>query len=377
MSLSNRFGTLLIGVGVAFLGIYLQKKTIQGFQGMAPSTLIPTVSSIDKPRFTVDDSDLIIMKDKQIRSKLNMIMINKPIVDSIFIKYITADLLVNLDMIYNEVFNYVKVYNNTSHIYSNADELNKNIIRQLVYTTSDQADMLYSIYYTIPSNIISTDSVVLSDTAGSTAVNNPNVIAESSKQVSAILATLPSVANKINIYLTNLTTSMSKMTTSPGPHATEKFSMDLTQYLNTVDVQYKHLTKNIDNLTAANIKLTVDDNLVSAKKAKSSFLTATISSLQSVATFIQTTLSSLNGTATSLNGTPLEAKFLDYSTDIQSRITSMQAALTAMSPQVTSENFASYMNPYDQPSVNTTQSLKFGMGRKAYIDEVFSAIKLW
>ena len=315
--------------------------------------------------FNVDDADVLVMKDKETRSKMNMILNTKTTSDVIFLKYIASDLLVNLNIVFNEVFQYIKVLNDITNIYSKASETNKYTIRQMIYTAGDQVDMLYNIYYTIPSNIVSTDSIMISDSAPANAINNPYVIAEAAKQISAILAALPSPASKINTYLTTVMKSVSGLSADSSFGDIDTFALNLAQYLNTVDVQLKNLSKTVEDLTKAAVKNPVDDSKIeSATKAKTTFLTTTISSLQSIVSgLIKTNMT--------------DPKVADAITDVSSRITSMQAALSSMKPQAALEGFASIMNPYDQPSANAMQSREFTLGRRAYSDEVFSGMKFW
>jgi hypothetical protein len=377
MSLSVRCGAVFIGIGILLLGFYVQKKSIQGFQSggdtssEAPSTQTPAMivqqpaSAVEKPMFNVDDADVLVMKDKETRSKMNMILNTKTTSDVIFLKYIASDLLVNLNIVFNEVFQYIKVLNDITNIYSKASETNKYTIRQMIYTAGDQVDMLYNIYYTIPSNIVSTDSIMISDSAPANAINNPYVIAEAAKQISAILAALPSPASKINTYLTTVMKSVSGLSADSSFGDIDTFALNLAQYLNTVDVQLKNLSKTVEDLTKAAVKNPVDDSKIeSATKAKTTFLTTTISSLQSIVSgLIKTNMT--------------DPKVADAITDVSSRITSMQAALSSMKPQAALEGFASIMNPYDQPSANAMQSREFTLGRRAYSDEVFSGMKFW
>ena len=384
MSLSVRFGIVLIGLGILFLGFYLQKRGIEGFQndsGSGPTVIgyippppqpktpasvaQPRAQMVERPLFNVDDVDVLIMKDKEIRSKINMILNNKTIADVIYLKYIASDLLVNLNIIFDEVFTYIKIVTDVDNLYNNATETNKHTIRQIIYTASDQADMLYNIYYTIPSNIVSTDSILVSESAPPNAINNPYVIAEASKQISAILAAMPSPANKLNTYLNTLMKSISTLSVNSAPSDVNAFSLNLAQYLSTIDTQHKNVTKTYDDLTNTSLITTVEnDKVETAKKAKTSFLNTTITSLKSIETSLEATKMT-------------DPKVADAITDLKNRITSLQAALTAMKPPPVLEKFASYMNPYDQPSVSMLQSREFGLGRKTYIDEVFSGIKIW
>jgi hypothetical protein len=141
--------------------------------------------------------------------------------------------------------------------------------------------------------------------------------------------------------------------------------MNLAHYLDTVDIHLKNLSNNIDKLNKASINNNVrDDKLKAATKSKTSFLSTTITSLQSIKTLVEKIQVAEPTVITALY-------------DIESRITSMQAALTAMNPPPILERFTSTMNPYDQPSPSATQAREFGLGRRAYIDEIFSGIKLF
>jgi hypothetical protein len=321
---------------------------------------------VNAPLIIVDDLDVLIVKDKEIRSKMNMIMTNKPLSDVSLLNYIASDLIINLEIIFKEVLQYVKTISDITALYSGNTDQNKHTIRQMIYTISDQVDMLYNIYYTIPSNIVATDSIVISDSAPVNAVNNPYVIAEASKQISAILSTLPSPASKINTYLKKV---MSSVTTLSSSVEISTFTMDLAQYFDTVDVQLKHLSNTLEKLTKESVRSNIsDDKIADATKAKNSFLSMTITSLESIQTSLQNLVK-----ANELS----DPKLANTSSDIESRITTMRAALTAMKPRPVMENFASSMNPYDQPSPSAMQAREFGLGRRAYIDEIFAGIKLF
>jgi len=385
MSLSVRFGTILIGLGVLFLGFYVQKKSIQGFQlaTEAPSPIgetsgyrpveLPSAekSAIlrpvnDKPTLiNVDDVDALVQKDKQIRSKMNLVANAKSTSDLLLINYLSSDMMANLNIIYKEAFNYISTISNIPSLFSRTDEKYQNTIRQLIYTASDQVDMLYTIYFTIPSNIISTDTIIPSGTASISSINNPAVVAESAKQVVNILSTLPSPSTKLNKYLTDLMKSIKTLSTDSPKADIAQFVSSLKTYLNTLDVQQESMTSNISALKSASTLYSIDPaKTESTADNKSTFLTTTITSLQSINTALQAT-----------NMTNPE--IVDNITKLEGRITSMQANLTSMKgPPARLEGFASIMNPYDQPSANSIQALEFALGRRTYIDEVFSGMKI-
>jgi len=376
MSLSVRVGTVLIGLGVLFLGYYIQKKNIQGFQSGSEPISVPLPTAADaaiirpvneQPAlYNVDDLPALIAKDAQTRSKMNLITNAKPTSDLLLINYISSDMMANLKILHKEVEDYGKSIHDVKDIFSRTDTKHQNTIRQLIYTASDQADMLYTIYYTIPSNIISTDAIIPSGKATISSLSNPDIIAESAKQVSNVLSTLPSPSTKLNIYLIDLMKSVGALSSDSSTDDITEFMTKLKRYLNTVDIQQEHMTTNMADLKSASKKYTIDPaKLESAATNKSTFLTTIVTSLQSIITALQAT-----------NMTKPE--IVDTVTNLQGRVTSMQANLTSMKTLTGSkEGFASVMNPYDQPSANGMQSREFSLGRRAYSDEIFSGIKLW
>jgi hypothetical protein len=383
MNLSVRFGTVLIGLGVVLLGLYIQKKSIQGFQNEVVSRPTPEVAAIVKPVndntavIHVDDKDILVQKDKQIRSKMNMVVNAKSTSDLLLISYISSDMMANLNIMYKEAFEYVKNISNLSDTISRTDSKSQNTLRQLIYTTSDQVDALYTIYFTIPSNIISTDTIIPSATATVSGINNPDVVAESAKQVTSILSNLPSPSAKLNKYLTELMKTVQTLSTDSSSGDIAEFSSKMKTYLNTVDIQQESMTSNMADLKSASMRYTIEPaKLESAADNKKTFLTTTITSLQSIITTLEETKMT-------------NPEIVDTITKLQGRVTSMQANLASMNkptqanvgsmntPTGRLEGFASIMNPYDQLSPSAKQAREFGLGRKAYIDEVFSGIKLF
>jgi hypothetical protein len=156
-----------------------------------------------------------------------------------------------------------------------------------------------------------------------------------------------------------------------------EFSSKMKTYLNTVDIQQESMTTNMADLKSASMRYTIEPaKMESAVDNKKTFLTTTITSLQSIITTLE---------ATKLTN----PEIADTIIKLQGRITSMQANLASMNTPTQAnagsmnastgrlEGFASIMNPYDQLSPSAKQAREFGLGRKAYIDEVFSGIKLF
>jgi hypothetical protein len=370
MSLSVRFGTVLIGLGILFLGFYVQKRSIQGFQNGTVSLPTAAESAVERPANTnpplinVVDIDVLVQKDKEIRSKMNMVVNAKSTSDLLLINYISSDMMANLNIIYKEIMEYAKSISNIADLFSRTDEKHQNTLRQLVYTTSDQVDILYTVYYTIPSNIISTDAIIPSGTAPMSAINNPEVVAESAKQVTNVLSTLPSPSAKLNKYLNDLMKSIQSLPTDSSSNDIADFTSKLKKYLNTVDIQQEYMTTNIADLKSASMRYTVDPaKTEGADDNKKTFLTTTITSFQSIITALE-----------AKNMTNPE--IIDNVTKLQARVTSMQANLTSMKTPARLEGFASIMNPYDQPSANSRQAHEFALGQRTFIDNVFSSMRI-
>jgi phenylalanyl-tRNA synthetase alpha subunit len=197
------------------------------------------------------------------------------------------------------------------------------------------------------------------------AINNPEVVAESAKQVTNILSTLPSPSAKLNKYLNDLMKSIQSLSTDSSSNDIADFTSKLKKYLNTIDMQQEYMTTNIADLKSASMRYTIDSTKTEgAADNKKTFLTTTITSFQSIITALE-----------AKNMTNPE--IIDNATKLQARVTSMQANLTSMkTPATRLEGFASIMNPYDQPSANSRQAHEFALGQRTFIDNVFSGMKI-
>ena len=359
MNLTVRLGIVLIGCGIFFLGLRLQRG--EGFQNADMPANAP--KRPPEPLYRVDDLETLISKDKELRSKMNMIINTKTAADVLFLKELSSEMMTNLNIIFKEVTQYINAIYDVGKTFTGLDTTRQFTLRQMVYTASEQADMLYTIHFTIPSNIISTDSIVMSDSATTSSVSDPKVIAESAKQVSAVLAGLPSPVSKLNSYLTNIMNTIPKLTANSSEDDYTLFNLDIQNYLHTLDTQQGNLTANINEVSAAVKRDTIDSaKLVAANTNRVSFFTTSVSSLQSI-------IGALN--AAELQS-PIIANVL---ADLKTHLSTMQAGLVAAKAQVPKESFVSYKNPYD--NLSSLQSREFSLGKKAYVDEVFAGMKFF
>lgn len=283
--------------------------------------------------------------------------------DVLFLKELSSEMMTNLNIIFKEVTQYINAMYDVRKIFASLDTTRQFTVRQMVYTASEQAEMLYTIYFTIPSNVISTDSIIMSDSASTTSVNDPKVIAESAKQVSAVLAGLPSPASKLNSYLSSIMNTIPKLTVDSSGDDYTLFNMNVQNYLHTLDTQQANLTANINEVSAAVKRGTIDSaKLVTANTNRVSFFTTSVSSLQSI-------VDSLDPAALP---SPIIANVI---ADVKTHLSTMQAGLVAAKAQVPKESFVSYKNPYDH--LSSLQSREFSLGKKAYVDEVFAGMKFF
>jgi hypothetical protein len=173
MSLSSfRLGVILIGIGTLLLGLHLQQKTIQGFQSTPPAN-IPVVKPpdmgmlkptevADNPAFTAvtDTVNGLMMKDIEIRNKYKLITANKTSSDLILTKTIDANALFAIEILYNEVSDYIKKMSKFKETYIESSLEQRKVISQVVYTISDQVNMHY---WQLEENIESKDFSILKD----------------------------------------------------------------------------------------------------------------------------------------------------------------------------------------------------------------------
>ena len=454
MSLSFRLGMILLGLGILLLGLYTQRKSIQGFQdtpaaqavmgppavppstptspsgpdlgmgsGMTPpaqpalpippvmpepapppaqamipapaasAAAPPPASNIPAaalagamaptpPPIPVDDIQTLKSKDSEIRSKFNMITKNKVGADPIFQNLLPSDTMANLHLLYKEVSYYVTNISNFSSAISSASQDDQAVMRQLVYTISDQVNMLYNIYFTLPSTLISTDSIIKSDSAALNSVKDPNVISESVSQVQQLLSHIPSAESKL---VSSLNAVMMQVKTITPTSNINLFNNTLNIYLNVVDAVSTNRSASVSDTNTIYLSTAKTDPASASKintaiNANITFLNSTISSVQSIVTAIQ----------------PIQnAAIPGIVSNLNARVASMQASLTAMNKQLGSvtamgsgtmgsgamgsgkEGFISIGNPYNQPSPSSSQGREFSIGRRAYADEVFAGIKFW
>jgi hypothetical protein len=371
---SARLGLVLLGLGILFLGLYLQRKA-EGFQasgegsgsgsGPAKAAIIP-------------HGDVVMnlhQKDAEIRNKFKMINANKVSTDVILTKYINSDLMNNLNILHSEVASYVHNMQNIDKTYTEASSDNQTIMSQLVYTTADQVNMLYYIYYTYPSTIISTNTTVQADSARPSDLGVDEVLKDATTPITALLVSLPTATTKMTEFATRLFDTTNALTKDQNTSLVSQFNTNLIKYTQLVELQMKTLSNTITNTNIKYLSTTSTDqnsyNLVStAMNNYISFVKSAIDLLTSVLNILQKI------TENTSNIAPLVSTITSRLATLNTSESAMKLQLTSVTSGRRAESFVSYRNPYNQPSPNGTQAQEFRTGKKAYADEVFSAMKI-
>ena len=406
MSLSSiRLGIILIGLGLLIWGLLIQSK-YEGFQGApateapAPTmpalppapppppspaitppppstpplpTLTPAPTAANAGPPTVAeimseagkilpvsyDNDLSV-KDAEIRNKFILINKNRLTTNIIFTKYLSdTDDLYKLKFIYDNVKDYVAtnfaVFRAVTDSNSDTD---KNTLRQIVYTTHDEVNLLYKIYYTIPSIIISSGITIEPNTAGDTSVIDDEVIASSINMIKNELAGIPSINQQLSSTSSNVTMNANTLQADKTDTNTALFQQSLNKFTRIADIVLDDLDSKIDYISSSNMPT----KLTNITNTKITFLGNIVKTLQSLVDILSKTIDLNPAIISNLN----------------TRIITYNALITTtQNSQIKKEGFQSYTNPYNKPSPNLKQAYEFRLNKSSYSDDVLSGIKSW
>ena len=373
--MSQRLGIILIGLGLLLWGLYIQSK-YEGFQGtpntaLAPPQQLPLAAptTLNQPR-TVNDTidNSIFIKIPEINSKFRLITKIKLAADVQITKFLSdTDAMSKINIIYYEVRSFV---NNIANIdlakLSAETSLTKerDVITQLIYTASDQATLLYRIYFTIPSLIIASGTIMSSDTATPMSISDDSIIEKAAPQILKEVAGIPSAIEQLTSSKSTLITNANNLQKNYSDANIGIFQISLTKFLMIVDLEISNMDVKISNMggTSTTVTSTPDIKLTNIINAKILFLNGVITTLKTV----QDSINKLQ------NQNP------GLSNSIETTISSYNVILTATRDKlVPKEGFQSHGNSYNTPSPNITQAYEFRLGKKHYTDDIFSGIKLF
>jgi hypothetical protein len=397
MSLSSfRLGVILIGIGTLLLGLRLQQKTIQGFQsGSLPANPLdvkPPVIKMpsptdfaDNPAFTaIDDTvNSLIMKDIEIRNKYKLITANKTSSDLILTKTIDANALFAIEILYNEVSDYINKMSKFKETYIESSLEQRKVLSQLVYTISDQVNILYYIYYTYPSTIISTDTIMKSDSAQSFDVTGEPVLSQSKNSINSILSSLPSPSSKIDEYYNKLLNSAKTVSKDQSAANIKDFTETYTQFKSITELQQTNLSTILGNTNLTYLPTVATDKesykkISTALNNKIDFMKQILDLLQSILTILLMIQSPSEMVKSAIDTLKMDIdKNKTNLSPLTVQLTAIDVSNKSQTPPSTkTEPFVSYMNPYNQPSPNTSQAYQFRLEKKAYADRVFDSMRI-
>jgi hypothetical protein len=324
---------------------------------------------------------------------MNIISINKNAKDSSLSKQLDKDNMTKLNTLYNEVDIYKKTIVDPPAlfaIYTNANTLQLNTLRQMVYTIHEQVNLLYKIYVVLPSNVIATDTVISSDSALPTDIVNDDITIETIAEITQLLMGMPTPSKKLQMYTDGLLQQTKVLVANPSStDQINTFNGAFTHFKRIATLQKETYTTSITNLTqtAMTTLSTPSSNnnrtaLTSAYTDKINFITQIIQTITAVSGQIATIpVASLNANLNTIISS-IKGSIDSYTSELNS--TKSILSNLPIAPDTTSapssgtmEGFASYMNPYNQTSPSISQAYEFRLEKKSYADEVFSAIKLW
>ena len=304
---------------------------------------------------------------KEISNKYNLIQKNKLSTDVTLAKYIDSDAQTKIDYLFEEVAAYISQNFDIGQITNMPEGENKQSITQLIYTSHDEVNILYYIYYTFPSIVISSNAVIDSDSANAYSTMQDDVVGGSVSMIMNQLSLFPSVLNRINTLSTNLQASATSLSTSSNPTDASKFITTLNQYVKLSDSQVASSKKFMTNLTS----LKTGGSGSGANSKIINNLNAQILFLQSMTSTIEAVQNTLTG-VNNLNPIIMST--------LTNRINNYNQELLAVKNKLMSyqsEGFESYGNPYEPPSPSLSQAKEFRFEKGSFVNDVFSNIKFW
>ena len=317
----------------------------------------------------VDFSSLSMYQLEDLRKKILEIKTKYDLVTNIKLSAdikITAilsdtDTMSKINIIYSEVKSFLNSFGKLNLEKLTTDPSlvkEKDIITQVIYSTYDAVVLLYRIYYTIPSLIVSSGTIISAETATPMSILDDEVLAKAITQISIEVAGIPSPSEQISSLTSVLMKNATELQTKYSDTTLGIFQQSLAKFLMIVDLQISNSDVQISNIESAKSDVKLNNILT----AKTLFLTSVVATLKTVHDILSK-VQNLN---------------MAVSNNVQTSITSYASMLAATkSKNVPKEGFQSHGNSYNTPSPNITQAYEFRLGKKQYADDVFSGIKIF
>jgi hypothetical protein len=395
---SERICTLtyiLIGLAFIALGLYMQTPSepvgIEAFQaseGVEAVAATPATPAFSGASSSVPEDEELKRKMGEIRTMLAAITTNKPKQDLTLNGLLDAEVLNTLDTMVEEVKFFdskppspeLEMFLTHLNHYSTLNPEQQTKVKSMIYTGHQIATVLYYIYMTLPTMIISTGVVVDPKTTSDEGPVDPSVAREMKSTITSLLAGLPKLSTKLEETTKRLMSIMEKFTDINRANSDflETLLSTYNDYYRLCNLKVQGYKRQISTQ-----KIAADSTFNKETLAENKFLLRSgqniTLTIQACIDFIQMFLDTV---------TPIQMKvdeaIKEYSevpnliilkntvdANIQTMTltkTSITYAEKVMAPK--KEGFLSAGNPYGAATPNIFQALKFRIGKEVLVTEV-------
>jgi len=335
-----RLGLILLGIGIIYLGFYLQREGFQSGSGSKGSKVSENdmkafegvlLTSIEKglgPTFNNAD---ILTGDMEIANKFNLVKKVKDSADKILVKYISdSDTFLKLNFIYEEVHGYTANNADFKDLTIKGPKDIKPDLQNLNYIVKDYANILFKIYITFPTIMLSSDSPGDSSYG---AIMDETVLTHAAQMVKSELVLIPSPMTRITNMQTKLLSNANALKASITDNAIGTFKDNMEIYSKMIIDEFGGLKLYYRHLVAANLPA----KSTRARADTVTFLNNTISFMTSIQTLLQ-------------NVPNMDKNILS---SISTQITTCNTFLENID---TKEGYQSFMNPYSREGFQSTKN---------------------
>lgn len=394
---SERICTLtyiLLGLAFVALGLYLQTPSapvgIEAFQEGGASQTAPNAETAAAATATApaNEEDDLKRKMAEIRTMLAAITTNKPKQDLTLNGLLDAEVLNTLDTLVEEVTFFdskppspeLEMFLTHLDHYNSLTSEQQAKVRMMVLTGHQIATVLYYIYMTLPTMIISTGIVVDPKYTEAEGPVDPSVAREMKSTITSLLSGLPKLSTKLEEATKKLMSMMEKFTDIN--RANPEF---LDPLLNTYNDYYRLCNLKVQGYKRqiSTQKIATDSTFNKETLADNKFLMRTgqniTLTIQACIDFIQMFLDTVTPIKMKLDEALKEYAdvpgLVILKNTVDGNIQTMTLAKTSitytekvMAPK--KEGFLSKGNPYGATTPNIFQALKFRLGKEVLVTEV-------
>jgi hypothetical protein len=367
---SKELGLLLIGLGFVLWGLNVQRK-YEGFQ-ISNSALAPP----DTPATSLPDSENKILSTNfttkliDIKTKYQSIVNIKESADIKILKFtVDSDIMLKINTLFYDIKDFIDSADKVPYD-SITLATNKDILLQLYNTTQDKVDILYKIYYTIPSIIIGTNVSINANNAINLSIVDEGVIGASIPMITAEVTSIPSVNNEYTKIINSLESYLKSIQEPLSDDSVNKIQEIITKLITYAEMILRDFDEKIEILknnggsNKANFLI----------KNKLLFLKQITTTLQTVNDMMEKNKTT-NATAVNTFAITVKTTLANYNMILSS--TERNIDMYNQMTNITSiEDFQSYRNPYNEESQVLKQAHEFRLKKGSYLNDIFSNMRI-